>query len=168
MGRSASPRRCPRRGGRVSPSQLLPPSEAHAHIRPVRFPLSVFVMSEMLELAQAHATYRFILSDEESNKPRALLWLFNPSVNISYRRPQGSGPSSPRPSTSASITPSGKCGKSRRRSLSRGRGRQSALAAEKTIKAAKVLYKLVEGEAGYVFLCFLFRPVLHFRLYLIR
>jgi hypothetical protein len=36
--------------------------------RPVRYPLSVFILSDMLELAQAHASYRFIISDEEDNR----------------------------------------------------------------------------------------------------
>lgn len=31
-----------------------------------RFPLSVFVVSDMLELAQAHASFRFIISEEET------------------------------------------------------------------------------------------------------
>lgn len=31
-----------------------------------RFPFSVFIVSDMLELAQAHASFRFIISEEET------------------------------------------------------------------------------------------------------
>lgn len=38
----------------------------------------------MLEIVQAHASYRFVLQDEEDEKVRMLIWLFNPSVRISH------------------------------------------------------------------------------------
>jgi len=38
----------------------------------------------MLELAHAHASYQFIIKDEEEEKPRVLIWLFNPSIRLSY------------------------------------------------------------------------------------
>ncbi|KAG8958908.1 hypothetical protein FRC03_008712 [Tulasnella sp. 419] len=38
----------------------------------------------MIEVQQAHAVHRFILKDEEDEKPRILIWLFNPSVKISF------------------------------------------------------------------------------------
>ncbi|KAG8904851.1 hypothetical protein FRB99_001057 [Tulasnella sp. 403] len=60
-------------------------------LRPIspsaEFPLSAFVVADMLELQQAHATHRFIIKDEEESKPRILLWLFNPSVRLSYESP---------------------------------------------------------------------------------
>jgi hypothetical protein len=42
-------------------------------LRPVRIPLSVFIASDMLELAQAHATHRFVIADEESGEKRILV-----------------------------------------------------------------------------------------------
>lgn len=38
----------------------------------------------MHELAQAHAIWRFILVDEEEEKPRLLLWMLKPHMLISY------------------------------------------------------------------------------------
>ena len=35
--------------------------------------MSAFVLHDMLEHVQAHATYRFVLSDEEDEKPRLLV-----------------------------------------------------------------------------------------------
>ena len=52
--------------------------------RPIRLPLSAFIVADMIELQQAHATHRFIVRDEEDDKPRILMWLFNPSVRLSY------------------------------------------------------------------------------------
>lgn len=43
--------------------------------RPLRIPLSAFVVEDMNELVRAHATYRFILCDEEDEKPRLLVCL---------------------------------------------------------------------------------------------
>jgi ubiquitin-protein ligase E3 D len=41
----------------------------------------------MCEHVHAHATYRFILVDEEEEKPRILVWLFKPSMRLSYSAP---------------------------------------------------------------------------------
>lgn len=35
--------------------------------------MSAFVLHDMLEHVQAHATYRFVLSDEEDERPRLLV-----------------------------------------------------------------------------------------------
>jgi hypothetical protein len=37
--------------------------------------MSAFVLHDMLEHVQAHATYRFVLSDEEDERPRLLVSL---------------------------------------------------------------------------------------------
>ncbi|KIK82318.1 hypothetical protein PAXRUDRAFT_832273 [Paxillus rubicundulus Ve08.2h10] len=52
-----------------------------------RIPMSAFVLQDMLEHVQAHATYRFVLSDEEEERPRLLIWLFKPKIRISYMLP---------------------------------------------------------------------------------
>ncbi|KAF8549610.1 hypothetical protein OG21DRAFT_1469812 [Imleria badia] len=52
-----------------------------------RIPMSAFVLHDMQEHVQAHATYRFVLSDEEDEKPRLLIWLFKPRMRISYMLP---------------------------------------------------------------------------------
>ncbi|KAG9313478.1 HECT-like ubiquitin-conjugating enzyme-binding-domain-containing protein [Chiua virens] len=52
-----------------------------------KIPMSAFVLHDMLEHVQAHATYRFVLSDEEDEKPRLLIWLFKPRLRISYMLP---------------------------------------------------------------------------------
>ncbi|KAI0036116.1 HECT-like ubiquitin-conjugating enzyme-binding-domain-containing protein [Vararia minispora EC-137] len=64
-------------------------------IRPVggsvempRVPLSAFVVEDMNELAMAHATYRFVVLDEEEERPRLLLWLFKPNLKLSYFAPK--------------------------------------------------------------------------------
>ncbi|KAH0826560.1 HECT-like ubiquitin-conjugating enzyme-binding-domain-containing protein [Lanmaoa asiatica] len=49
-----------------------------------KIPMSAFVLHDMLEHVQAHATYRFVLSDEEDERPRLLIWLFKPRIRISY------------------------------------------------------------------------------------
>lgn len=49
-----------------------------------KIPMSAFIVRDMLEHVQAHATYRFVLSDEEEEKPRLLVWLFKPKIRISY------------------------------------------------------------------------------------
>ncbi|KZT24895.1 hypothetical protein NEOLEDRAFT_1134599 [Neolentinus lepideus HHB14362 ss-1] len=50
-------------------------------------PLSAFIVEDMVELVQAHATYRFIITDEENERPRILIWLFKPSIRIAYKIP---------------------------------------------------------------------------------
>ncbi|THH19287.1 hypothetical protein EW146_g1847 [Bondarzewia mesenterica] len=54
---------------------------------PSRIPLSAFIVEDMNELAQAHATYRFIVLDEEEERPRLLVWLFKPRMRLSYNAP---------------------------------------------------------------------------------
>ncbi|KAG2136653.1 HECT-like ubiquitin-conjugating enzyme-binding-domain-containing protein [Suillus clintonianus] len=49
-----------------------------------RFPMSAFIMQDMLEHVSAHATYRFVISDEEEERPRLLIWLFKPKIRVSY------------------------------------------------------------------------------------
>jgi hypothetical protein len=41
--------------------------------RPFKVPLSAFVVGDMMEFVQAHATYRFVILDEEEEKPRLLV-----------------------------------------------------------------------------------------------
>lgn len=52
-----------------------------------RFPMSAFIMQDMLEHVSAHATYRFVISDEEEERPRILVWLFKPKIRVSYMLP---------------------------------------------------------------------------------
>jgi hypothetical protein len=72
--------------------------------RPLRIPLSSFIVEDMMEYVHAHATYRFILHDDEEERPRILvrrtdpkptarisyrlqIWLFKPSMRIAYATP---------------------------------------------------------------------------------
>jgi hypothetical protein len=78
------------------------------HSRPSRIPLSAFIVEDMAELARAHATYRFVILDEEEERPRILvrnllvrslrkfqlltslfppskMWLFKPNMRLSYK-----------------------------------------------------------------------------------
>ncbi len=41
--------------------------------RPTRVPLSAFIVEDMNEFVQAHATYRFVIVDEEEDRPRILV-----------------------------------------------------------------------------------------------
>jgi hypothetical protein len=41
--------------------------------RPCRIPLSAFIVEDMVELVRAHATYRFVILDEEEERPRILV-----------------------------------------------------------------------------------------------
>ena len=41
--------------------------------RPTRVPFSAFVLEDMIELMRAHASYRFVVMDEEEEKPRLLV-----------------------------------------------------------------------------------------------
>jgi hypothetical protein len=70
--------------------------------RPTRVPFSAFILEDMIELMRAHASYRFVIMDEEEEKPRLLVratfhllphifdcvldqvWLFKPSMRLSY------------------------------------------------------------------------------------
>ncbi|KAI0090432.1 HECT-like ubiquitin-conjugating enzyme-binding-domain-containing protein [Irpex rosettiformis] len=54
---------------------------------PSRVPLSAFIVEDMNEYVHAHATYRFIIMDEEQERPRILAWLFKPNMRIAYAVP---------------------------------------------------------------------------------
>jgi len=47
-------------------------------------PLSAFIVEDMSEFVQAHATYRFVILDEEEECPRILVWLFKPRIRLAY------------------------------------------------------------------------------------
>jgi len=53
-----------------------------ALFRPLRIPLSAFIVEDMDEFVQAHATYRFVIFDEEEERPRMLVC---PSI-LQFRR----------------------------------------------------------------------------------
>ncbi|KAF8903330.1 HECT-like ubiquitin-conjugating enzyme-binding-domain-containing protein [Gymnopilus junonius] len=54
---------------------------------PVKVPLSAFIVEDMTEFVQAHASYRFVIQDEEEEKPRILIWLFKPRIRLAYTTP---------------------------------------------------------------------------------
>ncbi|KAF8155876.1 HECT-like ubiquitin-conjugating enzyme-binding-domain-containing protein [Crassisporium funariophilum] len=54
---------------------------------PLQVPLSAFVVEDMMEFVQAHASYRFVIRDEEDEKPRILIWLFKPRIRLAYTTP---------------------------------------------------------------------------------
>jgi len=92
-------------------------------------------MSDLLELAQAHATYRFVITDEDVSAPRLLIWLFNPSVKISYRKAGGVG----LPSLMRSLSTGKRGSRSSQRSAS------VTVSGVKTLQAAKILYKVLDN-----------------------
>ncbi|KAJ7185451.1 HECT-like ubiquitin-conjugating enzyme-binding-domain-containing protein [Mycena filopes] len=51
---------------------------------PTKLPLSAFIVEDMTEFVEAHASYRFIILDEEDERPRILVWLFKPSMRLAY------------------------------------------------------------------------------------
>ncbi|KZS96235.1 hypothetical protein SISNIDRAFT_407377 [Sistotremastrum niveocremeum HHB9708] len=53
-------------------------------LEPSRIPLSAFIVEDMLAVIHAHARYRFIIHDEEEEKPRLLIWALKPSIRLSY------------------------------------------------------------------------------------
>ncbi|KAG8741948.1 hypothetical protein FRC10_002260 [Ceratobasidium sp. 414] len=60
-----------------------------------RIPFTAYVAADMIDLAQAHASYRFVVQDEENGITRILLlvfqiWLFKPSIQLSYAGATGS------------------------------------------------------------------------------
>ncbi|ELU41223.1 hypothetical protein AG1IA_04749 [Rhizoctonia solani AG-1 IA] len=90
---------------------LLKPSIGHRHERPEgityrfkkyttrpiaanfrfpRVPFTAFVAADMVDLAQAHASYRFVIQDEETETPRILIWLFKSAIQLSYAGATGS------------------------------------------------------------------------------
>lgn len=56
-------------------------------VEPSKIPLSAFIIEDMQEYVNAHATYRFIVMDEEEERPRILVWLFKPNMRLSYTTP---------------------------------------------------------------------------------
>jgi len=53
----------------------------------LQIPVSAFVVEDMTEFVQAHASYRFVIRDEEQEKPRILIWLFKPRMSLAYTTP---------------------------------------------------------------------------------
>jgi len=51
---------------------------------PLKIPLTAFIVGDMMEYVTAHATYRFVIQDEEEERARILIWLFRPGMRISY------------------------------------------------------------------------------------
>ncbi|KAF8146961.1 HECT-like ubiquitin-conjugating enzyme-binding-domain-containing protein [Mycena galopus ATCC 62051] len=51
---------------------------------PVKLPLSAFIVEDMTEFVEAHASYRFIILDEEDERARILVWLFKPHMRLAY------------------------------------------------------------------------------------
>ncbi|THH01464.1 hypothetical protein EW026_g1221 [Hermanssonia centrifuga] len=54
---------------------------------PSKVPLSAFIVEDMNEFVHAHATYRFVIADEEEERPRILVWLFKPNMRLAYATP---------------------------------------------------------------------------------
>jgi hypothetical protein len=46
------------------------------NFRLIKRPLSVFIVSDLLESAQAHAAYRFCITDEETGEKRLLVSIY--------------------------------------------------------------------------------------------
>jgi hypothetical protein len=42
----------------------------------------------MMEYVHAHASYRFVIRDEEDERPRILIWLFKPKMRLAYTTPR--------------------------------------------------------------------------------
>ncbi|KAJ7742710.1 HECT-like ubiquitin-conjugating enzyme-binding-domain-containing protein [Mycena maculata] len=51
---------------------------------PSKLPLSAFIVEDMTEFVEAHASYRFIILDEEDERARILVWLFKPNMRLAY------------------------------------------------------------------------------------
>jgi ubiquitin-protein ligase E3 D len=101
------------------------------HLRPSRIPLSAFIVEDMAELARAHAIYRFVVLDEEEERPRILVRiirdLIHPYSNLT--------PHSPSPPKMWLFKPNMR--------LSYKASKHYLLAECGTIQAAKVLYKVI-------------------------
>lgn len=41
--------------------------------RPLKIPLTAFIVGDMLEYVSAHATYRFVIRDDEEERARILV-----------------------------------------------------------------------------------------------
>ncbi|WRT65524.1 uncharacterized protein IL334_002469 [Kwoniella shivajii] len=140
---------------------LLKEDDENDHVEFVRFPLSLFIVSDMLELSQAHASHRFIISDEQGNK-RIYVWLFNPSVKMTYRKSINSSSPLPSPLRTSTI-PHDNNISSRRSSIvppstsntvdcNKGNGKSnlhqsSSNSEHANIKACRVMYKVVDPSA---------------------
>jgi len=65
---------------------FLPTSEKLINInfypRLAKTPLSAYIVRDMMEYVAAHATYRFVIRDEEEDKVRMLVCAFSPSAII--------------------------------------------------------------------------------------
>lgn len=120
-----------------------------------RFPLSVFVVSDMLELAQAHASFRFIISEEETGDQKLYLWLFNASTSVSYFKPTPtSAQTSPLRSSftvsqssdrrSVRLRRSSAAGSITTNNSERNGGSSRDDGSGKSIKAVKIMYKIVD------------------------
>lgn len=57
---------------------------AEVLFRPLRIPISAFILEDMMEFVHAHATYRFLILDEEEGKPRLLVRNETPLKEIKY------------------------------------------------------------------------------------
>ncbi|KAG6829711.1 hypothetical protein H0H92_003746 [Tricholoma furcatifolium] len=57
------------------------------NLEPSKIPFSAFLVEDMVEFVRAHATHRFVISDEEEELPRILIWLFKPSIRLAYTAP---------------------------------------------------------------------------------
>ncbi|GAA6020961.1 hypothetical protein JCM11491_001565 [Sporobolomyces phaffii] len=97
------------------------------------YSLPCHLTAEMLETGQAHACHRFVLEDAEQERPRLLLWFFNPAIRISFST------SSPLAST---LQPS-----RRNSSFSIASGNHHAKAdlVSRSMNAVKVFYTVVSG-----------------------
>ncbi|KAE8539769.1 hypothetical protein D1P53_003706 [Cryptococcus gattii VGV] len=128
-----------------------------------RFPLSVFVVSDMLELAQAHASFRFIISEEETGDQKlyaSILWLFNASTSVSYFKPTPTSAqtSSLRSSFTVSQASDRRSVRSRRSSAAgsittnnseRNGGCAKDDGRGKSIKAVKIMYKIMDDSTHF-------------------
>ncbi|OXB34620.1 hypothetical protein J007_05721 [Cryptococcus neoformans] len=124
-----------------------------------RFPFSVFIVSDMLELAQAHASFRFIISEEETGDQKLYLWLFNASTSVSYFKPTlTSAQTSPlRSSFTVYQASERRSVRSRRSSAAssiktnNSGGNGASVKGDdrgKVIKAVKIMYKVVDESAN--------------------
>lgn len=68
---------------------------SHVHVRASRIPLSAFIVEDMMAVIHAHATYRFIIHDEEDEKPRLLVSCMSYSTASSFTIRFRFGSSSP-------------------------------------------------------------------------
>jgi len=102
-----------------------------------RYSLATHLTAEMLELGQAHACHRFVVEDQEEEKPRLLLWLFNPAVRLTFSTSSATNAILGEPLPVADGVASG----SRTRSPA-----STARQLGRTMNAVKVFYSLVEDE----------------------